>query len=91
MKNIVHLVLHYSTIVSCSSIRNFRIINGLLPELVIGNLKIFTSMKIVSVIIENPRESRKEFLLATFRRIATKQANGKGHQFWQHDNHSIEL
>ena len=69
----------------------FRIINGLLPELVIGDLKRFTNKKIVNEIKENPRESRKEFLLAAFKEAATKQANVKGYQFWQHDNHPIEL
>jgi REP element-mobilizing transposase RayT len=69
----------------------FRIVNGLLPELVIGDIKRFTSKKIVNEIKENPRESRKEFLLAAFKEAATKQANVKGYQFWQHDNHPIEL
>ena len=36
------------------------------PELLIGDFKRFTSKVIVKAIIENPRESRKEFLLEQF-------------------------
>ncbi len=69
----------------------FRIVNDLLPENVIGDFKRFTSKEIVRQITENPRESRKEFLLSAFKDAASKQANVQGNQFWQHDNHPIEL
>jgi len=69
----------------------FRIVNGLLPEQVIGDLKRFTSKKIVREITENIRESRREFLLACFKESASKSSNVEGYQFWQHDNHPIEL
>ena len=69
----------------------FRIVNGLLPEQVMGDFKRFTSKKIVSEITENPRESRREFLLACFKESASKSSNVEGYQFWQHDNHPIEL
>lgn len=49
MTNHVHLV--------------FRSVKGQKPELLIGDLKRFTSQSIVKSIQENPRESRKEFLL----------------------------
>ena len=52
MSNYVHLV--------------FRSINDQNPELLIGDLKRFTSRSIVKSIQENPRESRKEFLLDFF-------------------------
>ena len=69
----------------------FRIVNGLLPENVIGDFKRFTSKEIVRQIADNPRESRREFLLAAIKEAASKHAKVNGHHFWQHDNHPIEL
>ncbi|WP_394354333.1 REP-associated tyrosine transposase [Flavobacterium pokkalii] len=77
MTNHVHLV--------------FRSINGQNPELLIGDLKRFTSQSIVKSIRENPRESRKEFLLDFFKKEADKSSNVKHYQFWRHDNKPIEL
>ena len=53
----------------------FRSIKGQKPELLIGDLKRFTSRAIVKAIEENPRESRKEFLLDFFRKEAAKSSN----------------
>ncbi|WP_317047066.1 hypothetical protein [Flavobacterium granuli] len=61
MSNHVHLV--------------FRSINDQKPELLIGDLKRFTSQSIVKSIRENPRESRKEFLLDFFKKEAEKSSN----------------
>ena len=69
----------------------FRSINGQNPELLIGDLKRFTSRSIVKSIIENPSESRKEFLLNYFSKEAEKSSNVKHYQFWRHDNKPIEL
>jgi REP element-mobilizing transposase RayT len=69
----------------------FRIVNGLLPQDVLGDFKRFTSKKIVRAITENTCESRREFLLAKFKDSASKSSNVVGNQFWQHDNHPIEL
>ena len=77
MTNHVHLV--------------FRSIKGQNPELLVGDLKRFTSQSIVKSIQENPRESRKEFLLDFFKKEAEKSSNVKHHQFWRHDNKPIEL
>ncbi|WP_394354330.1 REP-associated tyrosine transposase [Flavobacterium pokkalii] len=77
MTNHVHLV--------------FRSINGQPPELLIGDLKRFTSQSIVKSIKENPRESRKDFLLDFFKKEADKSSNVKHYQFWRHDNKPIEL
>ena len=41
----------------------FRSINGLDPAALLGDFKRFTSKAIVKAIIENSKESRKEFLL----------------------------
>ena len=77
MSNHVHLV--------------FRSINGQNPELLVGDLKRFTSQSIVKSIKENPQESRKEFLLDFLKKEAEKSSNLKQYQFWRHDNKPIEL
>ena len=59
MSNHVHLI--------------FRSINNQKPELLIGDLKRFTSKPIVKSIQENPGESRKEFLLDFFKKEAEKE------------------
>lgn len=77
MTNHVHLV--------------FRSIDGLDPALLLGDFKRFTSKVIVKAIKENPKESRKEFLLDQFRKAGAKASNVNEYQFWRHDNHPIEL
>jgi len=52
---------------------------------------IFTSKAIAQAIIDNPKESRKEFLLEQFIKAGNKSSNVNKYQFWQHDNHPIEL
>lgn len=69
----------------------FRSVKGQKPELLIGDLKRFTSKAIVKAIQENPKESRKEFLLEFFKKEAQKSSNVKQFQFWQHHNQPIEL
>lgn len=69
----------------------FRSIKGQKPELLIGDLKRFTSKSIVKAIQENPRESRKEFLLEYFKNEGKKSSNVTNYQFWRHDNKPIEL
>ncbi len=69
----------------------FRSLNGQKPELVIGDFKRFTSKALVKAIIENPKESRKEFLLEQFLKAGEKSANVNKYQFWRHDNKPIEL
>jgi REP element-mobilizing transposase RayT len=77
MTNHVHLV--------------FRSVNKQNPELLLGDFKRFTSKKIVKSIIENPKESRKDFFLEIFKKAAKNSSNVKHHQFWRHDNKPIEL
>ena len=77
MTNHVHLV--------------FRSAGDQKPELLIGDFKRFTSKAIVKAITENPKESRKEFLLEQFLKAANKSSNVKQYQFWRHDNKPIEL
>jgi REP element-mobilizing transposase RayT len=69
----------------------FRSIGERAPELLIGDFKRFTSKAIVKAIQENPRESRKEFLLNQFLETGSQTSNVKTYQFWRHDNRPIEL
>ena len=41
--------------------------------------------------MENPQESRKEWMLWMMERAAKKSSNVKNKQFWQHNNKPIEL
>jgi REP element-mobilizing transposase RayT len=61
-----------------------------LPD-VIRDLKKFTSRKIEEAIRENTFESRKEWMLWMFKRAGQRNSNNKNFQFWQQDNHPIEL
>ena len=45
----------------------------------------------MQAIIDNPKESRKEWLIAQFLNAGTKSSNVKKYQFWRHDNKPIEL
>ena len=69
----------------------FRSAGGQKPEMLIGDFKRFTSKSIVKAIIENPQESRKEFLLEQFRKAGKRSSNVNKYQFWRHDNHPVEL
>lgn len=61
------------------------------PGMVIKNIKSFTALKIIDAIINNTKESRREWLLPLFEQYgATKKSNHK-YQFWQHENHPILL
>jgi REP element-mobilizing transposase RayT len=69
----------------------FRSVKGQHPSLLLGDFKRYTSKKVVKAIQENPKESRKEFLLEKFKNAAQKSSNVKKYQFWRHDNKPIEL
>ncbi|MBH1960138.1 MAG: hypothetical protein I8H68_08505 [Flavobacteriia bacterium] len=60
-------------------------------ELLIGDLKRYTSKSIVKATEENPREGREEFLFEFFRKEGAKSTNLTHYQFWRHDNKPIEL
>ena len=77
MSNHVHLV--------------FRSAEGQKPEQMLGDIKRFTSKEIVKAIKENPKESRKEYLLDLFEQAGARASNVNEYQFWRHDNKPIEL
>jgi REP element-mobilizing transposase RayT len=69
----------------------FRRVGEHKPEDLLGDLKRFTSREIVKAIIDNPNESRKDWLLEQFKKAADQTSNVNKYQFWRHDNKPIEL
>ena len=69
----------------------FRSAGEYKPEDLLGDIKRFTNRKIIQAIIENPKESRKEWLLEQFKKAAEQSSNVNKYQFWRHDNKPIEL
>jgi putative transposase len=67
-----------------------RVKDGTLGIL-LKNLKGFTARKILEEIKENPKESRKEWLLEAFKNAGTNSPQKQTYQFWQHDNYPVEL
>ena len=58
---------------------------------IIRDLKKFTSRQLLKAIEENNEESRKEWMLAIFKRAGEYNSNNKIFQFWRQDNKPIEL
>ncbi|AQX05750.1 transposase [Elizabethkingia meningoseptica] len=61
------------------------------PSELIRDFKGFTSRNLIKAIKENPQESRKEWLLWMFGKAGRKNSNVKKYQFWQQNNHPIEI
>lgn len=57
----------------------------------IRDLKKYTSKMIITSIETNMQESRKNWMIWMFKRAGAKNSNNKVYQFWQQDNHPIEL
>jgi putative transposase len=55
------------------------------------DMKKYSSFRILKEIKENPSESRKEWMLDFFSKAGQANGNNKNYQFWQQDNHPIEL
>ena len=61
------------------------------PSGLIRDLKGFTAKKMLKTIEENPQESRREWLLWMFEKAGKKNSNVTFRQFWQQNNHPIEI
>ncbi|WP_246029419.1 transposase [Pedobacter nototheniae] len=61
------------------------------PEDLIRNFKSYTSKQLIKLIEGNLQESRREWLLNSFKKAALTNSNNTKNQFWQQDNHPIEL
>jgi REP element-mobilizing transposase RayT len=57
----------------------------------VRDFKKFTSKKLVKLILENPQESRREWLKMIFEYHAKSNKRSGDLQFWTHENHDIEL
>jgi putative transposase len=55
------------------------------------DFKKYTAKQILSAIENNPKESRKEWMLNIFRRQAERNSRNKNYQFWRQDNQPQEL
>jgi REP element-mobilizing transposase RayT len=69
----------------------FNVPKSFKPELVLGDIKRFSSKRLTEAIQANPLESRKDWMMQQFRAAAQYTSNTTQHQFWQHDNHPTEL
>ena len=61
------------------------------PSGLIRDFKGFTSKKVINLIRDNTQESRKEWLLWMLERAGKKNSNLTKYQFWQQNNHPIEI
>ncbi len=58
---------------------------------IIRDFKSFTSKQIIRAIKDNPRESRKEWMLRLFKYYGAHNSNNSEYQFWKQDNKPTEL
>ncbi len=58
---------------------------------IIRDFKKFTSYAIVKAIIDNPRESRKDWLIDLFKKAGHQNSRNTTYQFWRQDNHPKEV
>ena len=77
MSNHVHLI--------ATAKEGFELVN------IIRDLKKYTSKMITANIESNIQESRRDWMIWMFKRAGAKNSNNKVYQFWQQDNHPIEL
>lgn len=61
------------------------------PSGLLRDFKGFTSNKMIASIMENPQDIMREWMLWMFKRAGAKNSNVKKYQFWQQNNHPIEL
>jgi putative transposase len=64
---------------------------GYLMQNIMRDLKRHTSKQLLKAIIENQEESRKEWMLAIFKKVGEYNSNNKDYQFWRQDNKPIEI
>jgi REP element-mobilizing transposase RayT len=76
MSNHIHIIANSTTGKLSDTVRDF---------------KKFTSRKIIKEIIDNPQESRKEWMLNRFSYNANQHSRNEKYQFWTHENHAIYL
>ena len=60
-------------------------------EYIMRDMKKFTSVEIVPAIENSRNESRKDWMMKIFEAYGKANSNNVKFQFWQQDNHPIEL
>ncbi len=58
---------------------------------IMRDLKGYSSKEILKSIMQNPQESRKEWIISLFEKAGKKKLNNTKYQFWQQHNHPIVL
>lgn len=58
---------------------------------ILRDFKKYTSRNIIQAIHEHPGESRREWMLSLFAAAGRKNSRNTFFQFWQQDNHPMEL
>ncbi len=58
---------------------------------IMRDLKRHTSKEILNAIEENGKESRRDWMLWMFKRAGQRNPNNERYQFWQQNNHPIQL
>jgi REP element-mobilizing transposase RayT len=76
MSNHIHLIINTA--------------NGNLSD-ILRDFKKFTSKEIITTIANNKQESRKNWMIWIFKKAGEKNSRNKEYQFWQQDNHAIQL
>ena len=61
------------------------------PAGLLRDFKGYSSKKITKMIIDNPQESRKEWILELLLKAGQNKGNISRYQLWQHHNRPIEL
>jgi putative transposase len=57
---------------------------------ILRDFKKFTCKQIIKAIVQNRRESRKEWMLKVFKEQGEMNSRNKDYQFWRQDNHPKE-
>jgi putative transposase len=58
---------------------------------ILRDFKKYTGKQIIKQIIQNPKESRSEWMLRLFKYYAKYNNDNNTYQFWQKDNHPVAL
>ena len=85
------LILHAFVIMSNHIHIIASAIKGYSLSDILRDFKKYTSKKIVNEIQDNVQESRKSWMNWIFASAGKNNTNNKDFQFWQQDNHPIEL
>ena len=58
---------------------------------ILRDFKKYTSKKLIAAILDNPKESRQEWMIRLLKYYAKYNKNNTTYQFWKRDNHPVEL